>query len=227
MKSTACYWCPRRNSLWLTPQGELTRFRLCRDCLATSPEALREVVDLGLADPAYPPEMPAVFRATNPERLPDGFKGVLDWRRDAERSGLILSGVSGTTKTRTAWEIVRRRWVPLAMKGVEMDFEFLSMREFEGRIEKGHSESKHSQAISRLVNVPLLVLDDLGKEKQTASRLADLFAVIDGRSIELRDTIITTNYRGNELDEKWRAIDKETGPAIVRRLKDYYKHVPA
>lgn len=70
-----------------------------------------------------------------------------------------------------------------------------------------------------------LILDDFGKERLTSRMASDLFAVIDERSTARRPTIISTNFNGSALLERFENRDKETGIALIRRLKDYYKIV--
>jgi DNA replication protein DnaC len=69
-----------------------------------------------------------------------------------------------------------------------------------------------------MTNVPLLFLDDMGKEKMTDRMASCLFALIDQRTMHKRPTIITTNLTGDTLMERFH--DKETGAAFVARLKD-------
>jgi hypothetical protein len=54
---------------------------------------------------------------------------------------------------------------------------------------------------------------------------SDLFSVIDERTVNKRCTIISTNFNGASLLERFDARDKETGVALIRRFKDYYKIV--
>ena len=69
-----------------------------------------------------------------------------------------------------------------------------------------------------MVNVPLLYLDDLGKEKMTDRMASVMFALIDQRTQFKRSTIITTNLTGDQLLERFH--DKEIGNAFVARLRD-------
>ena len=75
------------------------------------------------------------------------------------------------------------------------------------------------------VAVPLLVLDDLGKEKMTQRLETVLFAIIDERTANNKVTIITTNYTSQGLQDRF--SNAETGPAFIRRLKDYFQAVGA
>jgi DNA replication protein DnaC len=95
------------------------------------------------------------------------------------------------------------------------------MRKLEMAIEKGFDDHKHGQVLDYFCNVPLLAFDDLGKERLTARMESDLFAIIDERTSNLRPTIITTNYNGTTLLDRFN--NKETGEAILRRLREYYQ----
>jgi DNA replication protein DnaC len=76
--------------------------------------------------------------------------------------------------------------------------------------------------IDGLIEVELLVLDDFGKERLTQRMASDLFSIIDERSTNRRATIISTNFNGTSLLERFDNRDKETGVAMIRRFKDYY-----
>lgn len=68
-----------------------------------------------------------------------------------------------------------------------------------------------------LKNVPILILDDLGKEKITDSRIELIFDVIDCRARERKKIWITSNHSGNEMIEHF---GRDHGTAIYRRLED-------
>ena len=76
--------------------------------------------------------------------------------------------------------------------------------------------------VESLIEHPLLVIDDLGKERLTSRMASDLFAIVDERSVNRKTTIISTNFNGTTLLERFENKDKETGVAFIRRLKDYY-----
>jgi len=67
--------------------------------------------------------------------------------------------------------------------------------------------------------VPLLAFDDLGKERLTARMESDLFGIIDERTQNLKTTIITTNYNGQSLLERFG--NQETGQAFIRRIREF------
>ena len=55
------------------------------------------------------------------------------------------------------------------------------------------------EIISTINSNPLVVIDDLGTERNTDYALEQLFAVIDARSMSHKPTIITTNLSMQEL----------------------------
>jgi len=161
------------------------------------------------------PSTPIAFLDTVDTKLaPQMQKALSEYRPD---DSVLLHGVTGTGKTRTAWVMFNKGWYNFYPKSST----FLTMRKLEQEIEKGFSNQNHGEVIERLTNCALLVIDDLGKERLTARMESDLFAIIDERTSNKRPTIITTNYNGNGLSDRF--SNGETGTAIIRRLKDYFK----
>jgi DNA replication protein DnaC len=159
------------------------------------------------------PETPKAFLNTNMEHN-DFMRKVSKWEQGKDKCGVVLHGQTGIGKSRAAWWLFNLYFVYN-----HTDCLFLQMRKFEGMIEKGFDEKKHSKILDTMINCSVLVLDDLGKERLTARMETDLFAVIDERTSQLRTTIITTNYTGETLLDRFN--NKETGTAIIRRLRDY------
>lgn len=76
-----------------------------------------------------------------------------------------------------------------------------------------------ADVLSRYRNTKLLVLDDFGKEKPTEFALGKLFDIINHRINEQMPTIITTQYRGENLINRLMSGDNEdTAVGIVSRL---------
>ena len=63
-------------------------------------------------------------------------------------------------------------------------------------------------------------IDDLGKAKITEDRLYQLFRLIDLIYSKNFGLSLTTNYRINELEERWELVDETNGGGITRRLQD-------
>lgn len=85
------------------------------------------------------------------------------------------------------------------------------------------SDDSRSRAdiVDALVLAPMLVLDDLGKEKATEHATGVIFEVLDGRYREWRKgrwTIITSQYAPDALCSRF--PEKETADAIARRIAE-------
>lgn len=216
MSDIACH-CGKRGALFAKADHSLVRYHHCRD------HADKERVAYeGLTDSTVPPSMPALFRDTEVSRLHPAIQKALDWKPEGQISGLLLHGTTGIGKTRAIWEIIRRQWVESAKRDRQLPYQFLTMRKIEGMIEKGFDDRQHAKMLDGLIELPFLVIDDFGKERLTQRMASDLFAIIDERSTAQRPTIISTNYNGTTLLERFDSRDIETGKAMIRRLKDYY-----
>lgn len=221
MSDLSCH-CGRRGALFAKNDGshKLVRYHLCREHL----DAERVKYD-GLQEPMFPPSIPAVFRDTDVNLLHPKVQLSLDWIPNGNISGLLLHGTTGVGKTRGIWEIIRKMWLEEAKKDKQLQFQFLTMRKIEGMIEQSFDDRTHSKMIDSLIEMPFLIIDDFGKERLTQRMATDLFSVIDERSTSKRATIISTNFNGTALLERFDNRDKETGIAMIRRLKDYYRCV--
>ena len=166
------------------------------------------------------PDYPIAFIDTDITRLSENLQRAAGWE-PGQKASLLLHGTTGTGKTRTAWLVFNRLWYAnFPDKAV-----WLPMRKLEMAIEKGFDEHKHGKVLDYFCTVPLLAFDDLGKERLTARMESDLFAIIDERTSNLRPTIITTNYNGTTLLDRF--TNKETGEALLRRIREYYTAVHA
>lgn len=166
------------------------------------------------------PEYPVAFHNTDRARSPL-FGKAEAWEPQDDKCGLILHGETGGGKSRAAWLTFNKLW----LLHYPDRCLFLQMRKFEGLIEKGFDDRDHGKVLDILISCPVLVLDDLGKERLTQRLESDLFAVLDERTSNLRTTIITTNYTGDKLVDRFQ--NKETGVALVRRLRDYFVAISA
>lgn len=135
---------------------------------------------------------------------------VLDWKYGAR--GLLLIGPSGKCKTRIAWRLLRREWDSgrkvKAMKAHRFGIEAVALQMSHG----------FREWFDELVEVPLLLIDDLGKGRLTDAVESHLFGLLDERSENGRPVIVTTNSNGKDLVDKMSA---DRGEPIVRRLRDY------
>lgn len=75
--------------------------------------------------------------------------------------------------------------------------------------------------INKYVSVPLLVLDDVGKELPSDWKLSTLYELINRRTDEMKPTIYTTNYSNLDLKSRFqKGGDESTAAATVERMMD-------
>lgn len=219
MSDIICH-CGRRGALLANADHSLVRWHLCREHLDAD-----QIKGRGYSNPIITPSMPVMFRDTEVSRLHPKVQDVLDWKPEGDVTGLLMHGTTGVGKTRGIWKIVNNMWVESAKKDRQLNYMFLTMRKLEGLIEKSFDDRQHSKMIDGLIETELLVLDDFGKERLTQRMASDLFSIIDERSTGRRATMISTNFNGSSLLERFDNRDKETGVAMIRRFKDFYKIV--
>ena len=105
---------------------------------------------------------------------------------------LFLWGASGTGKTHLATAIIREH------DGMVIKPQRI-YRDCRG-IKDGEEEQA---AIDSFVNIPFLVIDDLGVDKKTDFSFSTLYEVIDGRDMsEMKGLIVTSNLSLSALAER-------------------------
>ena len=157
-------------------------------------ELSRRINDLraaGLYDPAYARMIFDVDDA--PKSAPSRIarKYLANWS-EMRRNGLgmILYGDVGTGKTFYAACVANgliERLVPAFVTTVPR------------LIAQIHGGRSAREIISVINGYPMLVIDDLGAERDTEYAMEQLFAIIDGRSMSGKPTIITTNLSMQDL----------------------------
>lgn len=190
----------------------------CPSCADKYPVYSNRMLNKGLQWAYEPFSMPKVYRDTDPALIPcPRMRSVAQTWNSWDSRSLLLHGVTRLGKTRAAWEVIRRWW-----KVNYRPYRWISMRHLEAEIERSFDDRNHGKCIDSFVNCRLLFIDDLGKERLTQRMAADLFSIIDGRSSEMRPTIITTNFNSAALRERFDPRDIETAEAIFGRFSDYY-----
>jgi len=132
---------------------------------------------------------------------------------EPERRGLLIIGPQGTGKTHLAAGIL------LALLDRQVPARFYTAPGLVAELKRAIPEDRVLEVARALVDVPCLVIDDLGKEyiKSPGERASayesavwvqeQLFSIVNGRYEEDRPVIITTNLTDAELGERY-------GPAI-------------
>lgn len=160
--------------------------------------------------------MPKDFQTTDIKRLhATAVSEAKAWSMTPETSflNLLIHGQTGVGKTRLAWLCLRKRYIENATTSKAIGAETFTRRML-----------NEKDLMQQMIKVPLLLLDDIGKERATATAEACLFELIRERMDNHMPTIYTTNYTNEEFTHRFN--HKQTGTAITRRLKDSCKVVP-
>lgn len=102
--------------------------------------------------------------------------------------GLLLCGKSGRGKTHLACAIINE------LQAKHHSTAFAHIPTFLERTRQGRGD------LERLLTVDLLVLDDLGSERESDWALEKLLVIVDSRLNALKPTVFTTNYNVEELE---------------------------
>lgn len=142
---------------------------------------------------------------------------------DPGRNGLFITGNVGTGKTHLAAAIANQ----LMQEGqavicmTMIDLLDRIKRTYEKQRQYGGEESE-GKILNAYKDVPLLVIDDMGKEPATEWAVSKIYAIINARYEAYMPTIITTNYTDTELVTRLtpRDGDPKTAKATVDRLRE-------
>lgn len=138
---------------------------------------------------------------------------------DTDKNGLIICGSYGTGKTHLAAAIANHT----VENGIPTLFDT-----YGGHLEKLKAEfnaNGEPRYLNLMRNVDMLILDDVGKEKQTEWSQSIMFDIINHRYENMKPTIITSNFSSRELQRYFgeacfsRLI--ETCNALVTEGDDY------
>lgn len=128
-------------------------------------------------------------------------------------SSLYVWGENGTFKTTLASAIIRR----LVHHGRRA--EMVNAVDLLVEVQSTYGTPKEESAVlAHYSKCPVLVLDDLGKEQQTAWTVSRLYAIINARYANMLPTVITSNFKVSELAARMGACDESTARAIASRI---------
>ncbi len=158
-------------------------------------------------------EIPAAFRKTAKDQLPqpDKLDEALAWKYG--QRGLMLYGPTRCGKSRIVWEVIKRE--------VKAGRSFRAVNPFEllrypALFMAGNDAAgKFAESCAK---VDLLLLDDAFKAKLTERVEELLFAVINERSEWNRPCLVTLNDTGATLGGR---VSGDRGPALIARLREF------
>lgn len=157
------------------------------------------------------------------KRYADNFREKMpNDNDDPGRNGLFITGPKGTGKTHMAAAIANQ----LMQEGTGVIC--MTMIDLLDRIKQTFAQRRQWEAsegdvLNTYKEVPLLIIDDMGKEPPTEWAVSKIYAIINARYEAYLPTIVTTNYSDSELVK--RLTPKDTGDyttadATIDRLRE-------
>lgn len=143
---------------------------------------------------------------------------------DPGRNGLFITGPKGTGKTHLAAAIANQ----LMNQGTAVIC--MTMIDLLERIKRTYEKNADSEStvLNLYKQVPLLIIDDMGKEPATEWGISKIYAIINGRYEGYMPTIVTTNYDDQQLVKRLTPPggDDITADATIDRLREMCHALP-
>ena len=164
--------------------------------------------------------------AATAKRYADAFDSLLPSPGSPEpgRNGLFIAGPPGTGKTHLAAAIAN----DLIHKGRPVIC--MTMIDLLERIKRTYNRAgtDEGSVLKIYKTVPLLIIDDIGKEPPTEWAISTIYNIINGRYEAYLPTIITTNYDTDALIQRMTPKDTRddtTAKATLDRLMEMCRGV--
>lgn len=139
------------------------------------------------------------FETFDRSKAPDAYDVCYEYAHDTKSleqgNSLLMYGKVGTGKTHLAAAIANY----LVDTGTSVLFD--TYTNHLNKLKAEFTTQGNGTYLEKLKSVPLLVLDDVGKEKQTEWSRAVMFDVINCRYERMLPIVITTNYDSKGLEE--------------------------
>jgi DNA replication protein DnaC len=110
--------------------------------------------------------------------------------------GMVLSGIPGAGKTHLAASMVRR------LTELGMHCLFIDIAEFLAGIRNTFDGGTTVVTVEQAIRAPLLVMDDLGAERETPWAVETMYVIISKRLSENRPMIFTTNLLHKDIADR-------------------------
>lgn len=124
----------------------------------------------------------------------------------------FYSGTKGSGKTRLAISIANE-----LIEKYNTQVKFCTSLQVLEEIKKSWEKNSESKLISQLINTEVLIIDDFGIENNKEWKNEKFYSIINGRYIDKKITIFTSNYSLEDLDYDER---------ITNRIKERVLQVP-
>lgn len=192
--------CPTCKQAWESP---IKGWHICPSCQGA--KCLRWFAEV----------CPTIYAQTELDRLPQSqWETLSQWQPGGK--GLLLLGESRTSKTRSAWMLIKR------LSAAGMKVTPFSPIGFSTELVDAQLKGDGKKFLDRVCEAELVFFDDLGKAKLTENVEASLFEVFEQRTAWARPTIVTTNDTGESLEAR---MSKNRGNPLVKRLKEFFQVV--
>jgi DNA replication protein DnaC len=162
------------------------------------------------------------------QKYADNFDKLLPKRGQPEpgRNGLFICGPKGTGKTHLAAaianQLIHKGTPVICMTMIDLLQRIKrTFARYDGPVDEG-------EVLNIYKTVPLLVIDDMGKEPPTEWAVSTIYNIINGRYEAYMPTIITTNYDDKALVERMTpptSRDSITAEATIDRLMEMCKGI--
>lgn len=148
---------------------------------------------------------------TGNDRLIDHLRGVID----GPPVSVFICGACGCGKTHLAASIIRRLIQTGRIRENKVSVKFASVVDLLMEVKATFNQRETEEdVLSQYVRPMILVLDDLGAEKQSEWAAMTIYALIDRRYRDMKTTIVTSNMT---LEQ----IEQQLGSRTASRLAEY------
>lgn len=145
---------------------------------------------------------------------------VMGFDRSSGR-GLMLYGATGLGKTRMLWMLLKHITIHdrfcswLFYSSTSLARELTVSYSFDRTNLRQSPQELHH----KLINIPILCIDDFGKERLTPRIESELFDIIRERTDELKPILFTSNFDGEKLIARFN--DPYTAEPLIRRVREF------
>ena len=133
-----------------------------------------------------------------------------------EGKGITLVGPTQMGKTHLMVGVLKALYREKRVRGFFFDTKEML---FQLRFYMNNEEDKYSRFLKFLMNVPVLVLDDLGSERLSDWSVETISLIITYRYNYQLSTLITTNYQLKRSgDDLLNSLEERISPAVVGKI---------
>ena len=160
-------------------------------------------------------QIPRRYQENDCSRFPGEWLEIIKWKPNSDGRGLVVVGDTGKCKTRMLCQLAMN----LAHIGVK--FSFMRSSTLAALVRQQFSDFEPWAAkdeIKRLSRVPVLIVDDLGKQASSPAVEEAFFDLIEERTSQGLPVLVTANAKGAELE---RMMSADRGHPLIRRIRDF------